>query len=104
MDTDIVCRQKVGRGIYTNVLRVVKNVTWQKHITYEVLCTGLPRISTTIRERRLRFNGRRWRSQNEVVSGLVLWEPISIAKVATEDRPAHLLIYWRRKPGSPETA
>ena len=36
---------------------------------------GLPRIPTTIRERRLRFSGHYWRSTNEVVSGLVLWEP-----------------------------
>ena len=36
----------------------------------EVLYAGFPRISTTIRERRLR-----WWSKHEVVSDLVLWEP-----------------------------
>ena len=36
---------------------------------------GLPRISTTIRERRLTFSGHCWRSRDEVVSDLVLWEP-----------------------------
>ena len=40
-----------------------------------VLYAGLPRISTTIRERRLRFSGHCWRSKYEVVSDLVLWEP-----------------------------
>ena len=33
------------------MLKVVKNVTWQKRITNEVLYAGLPRISTTKRER-----------------------------------------------------
>ena len=40
-----------------------------------MLYPGLPRISTTIRERCLRFSGHCWRSKNEVVSNLVLWEP-----------------------------
>ena len=57
------------------MLRVVKNVTWRQRFTNEVLYVGLPRISTTIRERRLRFSGHCWRSKNEVVSSLFLWEP-----------------------------
>ena len=40
-----------------------------------MLYAGLPRISTTIRERGLRFSGHCWRSENEVVSDVVLWEP-----------------------------
>ena len=36
---------------------------------------GLSGISATIRERHLRFSGHCWRSKNEVVSDLVLWEP-----------------------------
>ena len=61
-------------GAQTKMLRVVKNVTWQQHITNEVLYAGLPRISTTIRERCLRFSGHCWRSKNEVVSKKVLWK------------------------------
>ena len=57
------------------MLGVVKNVTWRQRITNEVLYAGLPRISTTIRESRLRFSGHCWRSKNEVVSSLVLCEP-----------------------------
>ena len=53
---------------------MVKNVTWQKLITNEVLHAGIPRILTTIRERCSRFSGHCWRSINEVVSDLVLWE------------------------------
>ena len=40
-----------------------------------MLYAGLPRVSTIIRERHLRFSGHCWRSRNEVVSDLVLWEP-----------------------------
>ena len=67
----IPCHVRLGSG---KMLRVVKNVTWRQRITNEVLYAGLPRILTTIREKRLRFSGHCWRSKNEV-SDLVLWEP-----------------------------
>ena len=62
-------------GACGKMLRVVKDVTSQKHLTKEVLSAGLPRISTRIRERSLRFGGHCWRSKNEDVSDLVLWGP-----------------------------
>ena len=40
----------------------------------EVLYAGLPRVPATVRDRRLRFSGHCWRSTNEAVSDLVLWE------------------------------
>ena len=36
-------------GTYTNMLRVVKNVTWRQRFTNEVFYAGLSRTSTTIR-------------------------------------------------------
>ena len=63
-------------GTNTKMLRVVKNVTWRWLSTNEVLYAGLPRISTTIRGRCLRFSGHCWRSKTEGVSHLVLWEPM----------------------------
>ena len=66
--------KKLDRA-YIQMLRVVKNVTWQQRITNEGLYGGLPRISSTTWERRLWFSGHCWRSKNEVVSDLVLWEP-----------------------------
>ena len=54
---------------------VVKNANWWQSITKKVIYAGLPRISTTIGERRLRFSGHCWRSTNEVVSDLVSCEP-----------------------------
>ena len=71
----VVVVDKMLEGAYTKMLRVVKNVTWQHRITNGVLYAGSPRISTTIRERRLRFSGHCWRSKNEVASDLFLWEP-----------------------------
>ena len=90
-------------GANIKMLRVVKNVTWRQRITDEVLYAGLPRIWTTIRERRLRFNGHCRRSKNEVVSDLVLWEPKHDKR--SVGGQAHILsIFWRRTPRSPETA
>ena len=37
-------------GAHTKMLRVVKNITWQQHITNEVLCGGLSNISTAIKD------------------------------------------------------
>ena len=68
--------QRLVAVLFTlSVLTAVKNVTWRQIITNEVLYAGLPWISTIIRERRLRFSGYYWRSKNEVVRDLVLWEP-----------------------------
>ena len=71
----VLCGCKKLDGAYTKMLRVVKKVTWQNHIANEVLYAGLPRISTTITERRLRFSGDCWRSKIKVVSDWDLWEP-----------------------------
>ena len=40
-----------------------------------MLYAGLPRISTTVKERRLRLSSLCFRSKSEVVGDLVLWEP-----------------------------
>ena len=54
---------------------IVGVFSWRQCITNEVFYAGLPRISTTITERRPRFSGHCRRSKNEVVGDLVLWEP-----------------------------
>ena len=71
----MLCGCEKLNGADTKMLRVVKKVTWQNHTAHEVLYAGLPRISTTITERRLRFSGHCWRSKVEVVSDWVMWEP-----------------------------
>ena len=62
-------------GAYTKMLRVVKNVTWQHHVTNKALYGKLPSLTTTIQERRIRFSGHCWRSKQEVIHDLILWEP-----------------------------
>ena len=87
------------------MLRVVKNVTWRQCVTNKVLYTGLPRISTTIREGCLWFSGHCWRSKNKVVGDLVLWEPKHGKRsIGGQASTLILLICWRLTPGSPETA
>ena len=67
--------EKTLDGTYTRMLRAVLNVSWKYHPTKARLYGPLPPISHTIRERRLAFAGHCWRSKEELVSGLILWEP-----------------------------
>ena len=98
------------------MLAVVKTVTSRQCITNEVLSEGLPRISTTTRERRLSFSGPCWRSKTELERGvsasvviaggvklkLAVWfcGNRSMVKGASEDRLAHFSVC---RSGSPET-
>ena len=62
-------------GCYTRMLRKVLNVSWKQHLTNTELYGPLPPVSTTIRQRRLKFAGHSVRHQEHTVSELVLWEP-----------------------------
>ena len=62
-------------GVYTRMLRMVKNISWKQHITNEVLYGRLPKVSDKIRERRLKKAGHCWRHPEEVAHELILWEP-----------------------------
>ena len=63
LDIDTVSRRKVGRGIMQKCWE-----WWRIWLCGSALQMNLPRISTTIRERSLRFSGHCWRSKNSVVS------------------------------------
>ena len=67
--------EKTLDGTYTRMLRAVLNVSWKYHPTRARLYGPLPPISHTIRERRVTFAGHCWRSKEELVSDLILWEP-----------------------------
>ena len=62
-------------GTYTRLLRAAINVSWRQHLTNKELYGNLPKVTDTIKERRLRFSGHCWRSKEEVVHKLLLWEP-----------------------------
>ena len=58
------------------MLRAALNISWRDHISNKDLYGKIPKITDTILEQRLRFSGHCWRSQNEVVSDVLLWLPI----------------------------
>ena len=62
-------------GAYTKMLRVVKNVSWQQHLTNDILYGRIPRLTTTIAKKRIQFSGHCWRSKEEVAHKLILWRP-----------------------------
>ena len=57
------------------MLRAVQNVSWKQHITNKKLYNGCRKITEKIRERRLKNAGHAWRSKEEVISKVLLWEP-----------------------------
>ena len=58
-------------GCYTRMMRTALNVHWQQHMNEE-LYGSLPRISETIRARRLRLPGHRRRHNEETASKVLL--------------------------------
>ena len=62
-------------GCYTSMLRMVFHVTWRDRVRNEDLYGDLPRITTKIRERRLRMAGHCVRHPELAASNLVLWQP-----------------------------
>ena len=62
-------------GTYTKMLRVVFNISWKLHLTNKKLYGNIPTLFKTIRERRTRFAGHCFRSENEIISGVLMWMP-----------------------------
>lgn len=63
-------------GCYTNLLKRVQNLNWVDHPTLNEIYNGLPRISSILTSRRLRFAGHCFRTKDEIISDLLLWSPI----------------------------
>ena len=62
-------------GTYTRLLRAALNVSWRRHLTNDELYGNLPKMTDTIKERRLCFSGHCKHSKEEVIHKLLLWEP-----------------------------
>ena len=60
-------------GCYTRLLRAALNIQWQDHVTNEELYGDIPRLSSSIQQRRMRFCGHSWRSKSELVHDFLLW-------------------------------
>ena len=60
---------------YTRMLRAILNKSWRQHPTRRQLYVHLPPITKTIQVRRARHAGHCWRSNDELVSDVLLWTP-----------------------------
>ena len=57
------------------MLIVVLGFTWRDTITNDYLYGKLSEITTVLKGRRLRSTGHMWRTKEELVCQLLIWEP-----------------------------
>ena len=62
-------------GNYTRMQRAILNKSWRQHPTRHQLYGHLPPITKTIQVRRTRHAGHCWRSRNELIRDVLLWNP-----------------------------
>jgi len=67
--------EKALDGVYTRMLRAALNVSWEDHMRNAELYDNLPRLTDTIRQRRMRLAGHCVRHLELTASELILWEP-----------------------------
>ena len=66
-------------GVYTRMLRKVKNIQPTAHITNKALYGNLPKLSSLIQKRRLQLAGHVIRG-NEPATKLLLWDPVHLKR------------------------
>ena len=64
-------------GTYTRLLMKAQNLSWKHHPSLSQIYGNLPRVSSLIQSRRAQFAGHCLRAENEVISSLLLWNPVS---------------------------
>ena len=62
-------------GCYTNLLKRIQNISWKVHPTLQQIYGNIPKISNQLIERRTRFAGHCFRSEDEIISSVLLWKP-----------------------------
>ena len=62
-------------GNYTRMLRAILNKSWRQLPTRHQLYGQLPPVTKTIQVRRTRHAGHCWRSKDELISDVLLWDP-----------------------------
>ena len=62
-------------GNYTRMLRAILKKSWRQHPTRHQLYGHLPSIMKIIQVRRTRHTGHCWRSRDELISDILLWNP-----------------------------
>ena len=68
-------QQKRLDGTYTNLLRRVQNMHWTQHATLKDIYGNLPKITSKLIQRKVRFAGHCYRATDEVISSLIFWTP-----------------------------
>ena len=66
--------EKLIDGAYTRLLRSALNISWTDHVNNEVLYGSLPKVTSKIRERRMRLAGHCCRHNEEEASKVLLWQ------------------------------
>ena len=61
------------------MLQKTQNVSWRHHVTNHELYGSLPRITTIVRQRRLRLAGHVMR-HDEAANKVLLWKPDGLGK------------------------
>ena len=62
-------------GLYTKLLRRALNISWRDHVPNQELYGDIPKLSSTIRQRRMRFAGHCFRASNQPINKLLFWTP-----------------------------
>ena len=62
-------------GNYTRILRAILDKSWRQHPAKQHLYGHIPPIMKTIKVRRTRHLGHSWRSRDELISDILLWNP-----------------------------
>ena len=67
--------EKKPDGNYSRMMRAILNKSWRQHPTKQQLYGHLQRITKTIKLRRTRHAGHRWRSKDNLISDILQWTP-----------------------------
>ena len=67
--------KKLDGKYYTITLQAILNRSWRQHPTKQQLYSHLPPIRKTIKIRQTRHEGHCLRSQNKLISDILLWTP-----------------------------
>jgi hypothetical protein len=67
--------EKALDGTYTRMLRIVHDVCWRDKIPNTTLYDNLDKITTVVRERRLKLAGHVYRDKSSPAHLMVLWDP-----------------------------
>ena len=66
---------KAFDDVYIRMLRVVHQVSWSDHTKNWDIYGNLPKLSTNIQHRRMKFAGHGYRKSELEASQLMLWQP-----------------------------